>query len=145
MLLVLALAACSSATTQSTPTLTPAPTQTAQSTQAPASPTAAPKWITTHTFTGNGEMGGSPDKKTPIFTVGDDWKIIWKCDPNSFGGAPINVAVTVDAPDGTWQPAINATCNASHTSGETEEHKGGQVYLDVTSEGAWTVQVQELK
>jgi hypothetical protein len=33
----------------------------------------------------------------------------------------------------------------SYQQGETEEHQGGQVYLDITGTGDWTIEVQELK
>lgn len=124
----------SSGSTQDTPTSAPV----AQATQ----PTQAPqKWTTTHTFTGNGS------KKTGVFTAPDDWKIIWKCDPNSFYGGSYNVIVDVNGSDGSpIDPgAINTICKAGNTGDNTEEHQGGQVYLDITSEGAWTITIQELK
>ncbi len=115
---------------------TSAPTQATQTTQN----TSGGTWTTTHTFTGNGIQ------KTAIFTAPDDWKILWKCDPSSFTGGEYNVIVTVYGSDGSIQDiAINATCKAGSTSGETEEHQGGQVYLDINSEADWTIQVQELK
>ena len=131
----------SSNTAQSTPTAQP--TQ-AQPTQAPtqAQPTQAPlTWKTTHTFSGNGS------KKTEIFTVPSDWKIIWKCDPNSFYGGSYNVIVGVTGSDGSPvdPAAINTICKAGNTGDSTEEHQGGSVYLDINSEGSWTIQVQEMK
>src|SRR6266704_3421046 len=51
------------------------------------------KWTTTHTFTGNG------NKKTAIFSVPDDWKIVWKCDPASFTIGQYNaIELTYDPP-----------------------------------------------
>lgn len=41
--------------------------------------------------------------------------------------------------------AVNTICQAGNTSDMTEEHSGGQVYLNVNSEGYWQLQVQELK
>jgi len=41
--------------------------------------------------------------------------------------------------------AINEICKNGNTKGDTEEHQGGNVYLEVNSEGSWTVQVQELQ
>jgi hypothetical protein len=104
-------------------------------------PTHAPKWTTTHTFSGNGS------KKTGYFTVPNDWKLVWKCDPASFYGGQYNVIVGVTGSDGTPidPAAVNTICKTGNTSDSTEEHQGGQIYLDVTSEGSWTVQVQELK
>ena len=109
-------------------------------TQAATQPASGGKWTTTHTFTGNGI------KKTGIFTAPSDWKILWKCNPASFTGGVYNVIVTVYGSDGSLQDvAINATCKSGSTSGETEEHSGGQIYLNVDSEADWTIQVQELK
>jgi len=31
------------------------------------------------------------------------------------------------------------------TTGQTEEHQGGKVYLDINITGDWIIQVQELK
>jgi len=131
------------APTTNDPTLTSASqalTQSAQATQPPATPTAVPKWTTTHTFTGNGTQ------KTAVFTVPDDWKINWTCTPSSFYGNSYNVQVYVYGSDGSLTDvAINTICQNGNVSGSTEEHQGGDIYLDINSEGAWTVQVQELK
>lgn len=123
-------------TTQATNT--PSATNTPKPT---ATPTHTPKWTTVQTFTGNG------DKKTGTFTVPDDWKIVWSCDPNSFDGIQFNVIVDVYGSDGTpIDPgAVNTICKSGNTGDSTEEHQGGDVYLDVQSEGAWTIQVQVLK
>ena len=135
IVIVVASGGGSSSTTPSTSATQPAQ----QATTAPASPTAEPKWTTTHTFTGNGI------KKTAVFTAPDDWKIVWKCDPASFDGS-YNVIVDVTSPDGTpIDTAVNTICKAGNTGDSTEEHQGGQVYLDVNSEGSWTIQVQELR
>src|SRR2546421_1393197 len=110
------------------PTDTPAPTQ------PPA------KWTTTHTFTGNGI------KKTAIFSVPDDWKILWSCNAQSFYGSQYNVQVYVYNSDGSLADvAINELCKPGNTSGETEEHQSGDNYLEVNSEAAWKVQIQEFK
>ncbi len=54
--------------------------------------------------------------------------------------------VTVYGSDGTMQDlAINDMSKTGNTSGETKEHQGGQIYLDVNSEGSWNLTVQELK
>jgi len=126
-------------------------TQVAQDTQATqdAQPTNTPQptdtpipttWTTTHKYTGSGI------KKTAIFTVPDDWKITWSCDPSSFYGSEYNVQVYVYNSDGTpADVAINEICKKGNTNGETEEHQGGDVYLEINSEGSWNIQVQELQ
>jgi hypothetical protein len=133
----------SDTTTNTTNTTTQANTSvqpTAKPTQ-PPKPTAAPKWTTTNTFNGNGA------KKTAIFSVGDDWKIQWKCNPASFDNIQYNVIIDVNNSDGTPADpgAINTLCKPGNTSGETEEHQGGSVYLDIQSEGDWTITIQQLK
>jgi len=113
-----------------------------QATSQPTSqPTTAPQvWTTTQTFTGSGI------KKTAVFTAPSDWKILWSCDPNSFQGFQFNLIVTVNDQNAIpVDVAVNEICKPGNTSGETEEHQGGQVYLDVNSEGSWTLKVQELK
>ncbi len=105
-----------------------------------STPASQQKWTTTHTFTGNG------NKKTAIFSVPDDWKIVWKCDPASFSIGQYNVIVTVYNSDNTPSDVpINTICKTGNTGDSTEIHVSGSVYLDVASEGAWTVSVQELK
>lgn len=100
----------------------------------------AHNWMTTHTFTGSNE------KKTNTFYIGDAWKIIWTCNPGTiFGGMGI-IIVNVFSSDGIFHHgAINDTCKAGHTTGNTIENKGGNIYLDITGGGNWVIQVQELK
>lgn len=109
--------------------------------KATATPTHTPKWTTVQTFQGNGT------KKTATFSVPDNWKIVWSCDPNSFDGSQFNVIVSVYNDDGTPldYAAVNTMCSSSNTGDSTQEHQGGSVYLDIDSEGSWTVQVQVLK
>lgn len=126
------------ATTQPA-TDTPIPTATLDKSVSGYTPPPSQKWTTTHTFTGNGS------KKTGTFSVPGDWKIVWKCNPASFD-VNYNVIITVYNSDGTYADSgVNATCSRTNTHDETEEHQSGNVYLDITSEGDWTIQVQELK
>jgi len=56
------------------------------------------------------------------------------------------VIVTVYNSDNTPSDVpINTICKTGNTGDSTEIHVSGSVYLDVASEGAWTVMVQELK
>jgi len=114
------------------PTNTPAPTPT---------PTQPPKWVTTHTFIGNGPM------KTEKFTVADEWKMQWTCNPSSDTFGEYNVMVAVNNADGTpLDPvAFNTICKSGTTSGSTQEHQGGNIYLDIQTDGNYTLIVQELK
>jgi hypothetical protein len=56
-----------------------------------------------------------------------------------------NLTVDVDGSDGTpVDPgAVNELCQKGNMSGETEEHQGGSIYLDIQSEGSWTIQAQQ--
>jgi hypothetical protein len=111
------------------------PTQVA--TQAP---TRAPVWTTIKSYKGSGI------KKTSIFTVPDDWKILWTCNPASFLNGQYNVQVYVYGSDGTLQDvAINELCQHGTTNRETEEHTGGDIYLEINSEADWTVKIQVLQ
>ncbi len=116
---------------------TTAVTPVAQPTQ---TPTHELKWTVTHTFKGNGIQ------KTPLFDVPDDFRLTWKCDPSSDYFGSYNVIVEVDAPDGSYlDSAVNTICKAGNTSGSTELHgDAGRVYLDISSEDVWTIQIQEL-
>lgn len=112
---------------------------TAQS-QPTAKPTVVPKWTTTQKFSGNGS------KNTPTFTVSNNWKIVWTCNPASFDGGTYNLIITPTGTDGTPTDAgVNTMCKAGNTSDSTTIQPGGTIALDVISEGDWTIQVQELK
>lgn len=123
------------ASTPAAPTATPVP----------PTPTPTPKPLTfqvTHTYTGNG------NKKTETFTIaGNDWKVDWSCNPSSSFGGQYNIIVDVNNSDNTpMDPgAINTICSTGNTSGTTEEHQGGTFYLDVQSEAAWTIKIDELQ
>jgi hypothetical protein len=119
------------------PTQAPSPTATPKPTPTPK----PPKWTAIQKFSGNG------NKKTGTFTVPDDWKLIWSCIPSSSFGGQYNVIVDVYNSDGTPADlgAVNTICKAGNTGDTTEEHSGGQIYLDVNSEAAWTIQVQVLQ
>ncbi len=109
---------------------------------AASKPTAAPKWSTTHSFNGNGTQ------KTGTFPVPNDWKLNWSCDlAKSSMGGQYNIIIGIYNSDGTPADpvAINTICKSGNTSGSTEEHQAGTVYLDVTSEDNWAATIQELK
>jgi len=132
-------------TTATQDTSQPTTQSTQAPTKAPVTPTPAhtPKWTTVQTFTGNGA------KKTAIFTASNDWKILWSCQGLTDGSGVDGVLyVTVYGSDGTIidPNAVGATCKYGKvTSDSTEEHQGGQVYLDINTGLSWTIQVQELK
>jgi hypothetical protein len=107
------------------------PTQIPTPTQPAATPTHTPTWVTTQTFTGNGA------KKTGFFMVPDNWKLVWKCNPSSSYGGESNVQVFVYGSDNSLVDlAVNTICKAGNTGDSTDEHQGGQLYLDVNSEAA---------
>jgi hypothetical protein len=98
-------------------------------------------WQTTHTFTGTGA------KKTETFAIADDWKITWTCQGTDGIDAPLFVIVYNS--DGTMADpsAVSTTCKADGpaTTDTSEEHQGGNVYLDINTGIAWTLTIQELK
>jgi hypothetical protein len=97
-------------------------------------------WTTTHTFTGNGS------KQTETFTVPGDWKILYTCTFQDGGQVDGALSVEVYGTDNTIQDvAVNATCHNLKTTGETEEHQSGQIFLKMLGTGDWTVEVQELQ
>jgi hypothetical protein len=160
LLIATSLIACSSspttASTQPTPTATPDMAATnvanAQATQDASTPYSSTpvntgytppssKWTTTHTFRGNGS------KKTAIFRVPDDWKILYTCTHQEMGVEGVLGVIIYTADNTIVDVAVNATCkpDVNLTKGETEEHQGGDIYLDITGTGDWTVTIQELK
>lgn len=109
-----------------------------------ASSSSSGTWTTTQTFTGNGIQ------KTNIFSVGSDWKILYSCTYQSVDGITTDGALAVyiySSDDTLVDVAVDAVCKSGvdETTGQTEEHQGGQVYLNITGTGDWTVQVQEPK
>ena len=103
--------------------------------------TVKPKtWTVTHTFTGNGS------KKTGTFSVPSDWKITWSCQETD--GIDAQLFISIYNSDATpFDSGPDTTCKASgpKTTGETEEHQAGNVYLDINTAIPWSISIQELK
>jgi hypothetical protein len=136
---VVALASQASKTTTSTLATTIATSiPTSAKTRGTTTPQAGQKWTTVRTFS------GSSSKKTPFFTVPDDWRLNWTCRGGEFGG---NLTATIYGPGNAYVDLpINATCPAGKTvSDTTEEHQAGSIYLDISALSDWTIQIQELK
>jgi len=133
--------ATSASQTGTTPQATSAPAgNTPAATQPPAAtptPTHTLTWTTVQSFKGSGS------KKTQTFTVGDNWRLKWTCDPASFSGIAFNVIIEVDNADGSYADLpVNTTCKPGNTSDVSYEAAGGTYLLSITSEGDWTIQVQ---
>ncbi len=97
----------------------------------------ATTWSITHTFTGNGNMN------TVSFLADTLWKIQWSC---GAGTTSENVIINVrdaSSNEPVDLAAINTICNTSNVGGETIERHAGNVYLEIESEGGWTVKVLE--
>jgi len=105
----------------------------------PAATAVPATWHTVATFKGNGQ------KKTQTFTVGKQWQIQWSCTPSSFYGGQYNVIVELRTTDdgGLGNPVVNTICKAGNTSGDSQEYDAGTYYLDINSEGAWSVTIQD--
>ena len=115
-------------------TSTPISSQSVQQDQ----PTAIPGWTIAQTFTGTGAQ------KTALFTVPNDYKIVWAC-YGIFGGSDGLLFVHVMGADNSYvdASAVNANCPGNTTtSGSTEEHQGGKIYLAMQAAGDWSVEVQ---
>jgi hypothetical protein len=96
-------------------------------------------WIPTYTFSGNGTQ------KTDPFTIGNDWHIVWSCDPASLHGQDYLVIIEVDAPDGhIVDSGVNTMCTQKHKQDVYKVHVTGRVYLHIITLGDWSVQVEEL-
>ena len=95
---------------------------------------------TTHTFSGYG-VG-----RTAVFHVAGKWQLVWSCNPASFYGHQYDLVVSVNNASGKTIDfaAVNVTCTPGYTTDVKEEHAGGDIYLDITSQGAWNIQVQDL-
>ncbi len=108
-------------------------------------PTPMLTWTTMQTFTGNG------NQKTVIFNTLDDWKILYTCTYQDIDGVTADSTFTIsvyNADGSVADPAaIDVTCKngIAETTGETEEHQEGQVYLSIYATGGWTIEVEEMK
>ena len=116
----------------------PTPTATAVPPTPTATPAPTPSWTTVQSFS------GSTNKKTAIFSVPNDWKLLWTCTPDGFGGGTFAVLI-YSADNSPIDLAVNTICKAGMTSDETEEHQSGSIYLDVTAHAPWTIQIQVLQ
>ncbi len=114
----------------------------AQATTAPAQPTKPPhvaKWTTIQSFSGNGS------KKTGTFAVPDDWRMNWSCTEKNGIDSPLFIIV-YNSDNSIADPGTQFNCAANKVStGGTEEHQAGNVYLDINSGIDWTITVQALK
>jgi hypothetical protein len=109
-------------------------------TQSTSSSVQSGTWTTTHTFSGNGI------KQTEIFTISSDWQLQWTCDPSSFPIGSYNVQVFIYNADATLAGlAVNTICKDGNVGDSTELHQGGSIYLEINSEAAWTLTIQELQ
>lgn len=102
-------------------------------------PTPAPQWTVVHTFTGNGKM------QTERFTVPQEWKLSWTCNPASDYFGSYNVIIHSVYSAGGKDLLINTICETQNTSGETHIYQDGEIYLDLTISGEWLVEVQILR
>lgn len=101
-------------------------------------PTAAPGWTILQTYAGSGP------KKTDIVKVPNHWRIVWAC-YGMAGGYDGALSVQVMGADNSYvdASAVDVNCKAGTTTTDfTEEHQGGQVYLNMIAAGDWTVEVQ---
>jgi hypothetical protein len=121
---------------QSTPIQpTPVPTSLPQPTP---TPTSTGTWTTVYSYSGNG------NKQTPTISVPADWQIVYTCSGDTMADGALGVIVTNS--DGTpADTAVSATCIVGKTtSGMTEVHYTGKVFLNIIATSSWTIQVQEM-
>ena len=123
-----------SGSASTTSTSTPPTSGSASTTQAPTAPIS---------YLFSSKTGGD----TEAFIVLPNWVLQWTCNPASLSSiGQYNLLVNVmSGSDGTpIDPlAVNTVCKVGNTSGQINEMRGGTVYLDIDTEGAWTVTVQQ--
>lgn len=138
VILALLLLSCSKRTTTNTETTRSTPEDIGASSQiTPSPPALVPSWRTTHTYTGNGNY------QTDTITVSNTWKIEWNC---KYDGAPLYVIVhSADKQSLTSFSEVSTICKSTPTTGDTVEHTGGSLYLEVISGIDWNISVLELK
>ncbi len=109
---------------------TPIPT-----TQPTEQPTFSPQqWV----FSGNGNQ-----KTTGFAPLRNTWQLSWTCDPASYGYDYNLIVELYDINGNLIDTPVNVICKSGVISGSTMEYNAsGLYYLDVSSEGPWTIKVQ---
>lgn len=85
------------------------------------------------------EKAGNGQWMSPKFGAPGEWTLTYTYDCAAFG-YPGNFIVAVVGSDGMPNPVVNELGKKGGTA--TTQHTGGQVYLEVNSECAWTVQAK---
>jgi cytoskeletal protein RodZ len=110
---------------------------------APAQPvvSSAPVWTTVSSYHSSG------NRQTQVFTAPKSWNLQWQCNPASNSSKQYNLVVAIYNADGTLvtPAAINTICKAGNVTDMVLENLSGKIYLDVFSQGEWTLNVQQLK
>lgn len=72
---------------------------------------------------------------------------MWTCDPGgSFGGEFYFSAWTKSQGSAFSDDLILSTiCKAGNTGDSSLEYSGGDMYLDISADGPWTITIQEFK
>lgn len=98
------------------------------------------QWMTVKTFTGKGSQ------KTLLFTVPNNWRIVWSCDLTSHNNTSYYLFVhATSAVNTLLDDSVETTCSQNNTQNFSQLHQGGKVYLNILSQGSWIIQVQALK
>jgi hypothetical protein len=98
------------------------------------------QWVTIQTFSGSGS------KKTSVFTVSNNWRIVWSCDPASHNNTDYTLFIRANTTTNVLlNNSVETTCSKDNTHSFSQIAQGGKIYLSILSEGSWRIQVQDLR
>src|SRR5262249_55028518 len=84
------------------------------------------QWVTIQTLSGNGL------KKSPIFTVSNNWRIAWSCDIASHNNKDYSLFIHALTTTNTLlNNSVETTCSKNNTHGFTQVNQGGKIYLSI--------------
>jgi len=98
----------------------------------------ASRWTTMQVFKGKGSQ------KTPSFTIGSNWRMIWSCDLASNNNVTYNFIIHINTKNNNLlSGGVETMCDKNNIHSTVDMHQGGNVYLNVVSKGTWEILVQQ--
>ena len=98
----------------------------------PAKPTPT-QWVKIASYTGSGT------KKTPKFTVGDEWKLTWEAKAGQYGDGNFIVCIYEE---GSEMPDIVANVIGANKD-ESYQYTAGTFYLDINAGEPYAIAIWE--
>jgi hypothetical protein len=95
---------------------------------------ASSSWTVTHTFSGTGNAD------TANFTTYNHWRLRWKCHPEA---EPFQFIANATNDTKDLDYITYSVCDESTPNGLADGHIDGTITLEIMTQGAWSVDVEE--